>query len=267
MVDASDLKRRFADFELYEQERKPRTVKMYVRRLGYAERLTGKSIEEITADDLRTIKRKVIAGELTIGREACKGIIVAVRQFHRWGALEDLWSLNGIEHVRMPRIPRSAPDPLPLKKALALMAACQRPLEYRLIYLGLYAGCRIGESAPIEGAMWRDEDELLRFIGEKNDRIREVPIHPDLEVVKWQILAHPPSYDSTLQRVKRRLENRTGIRFVAHQLRDTFATRLYDAGTPDRIVKDLLGHSQDVTGSYVEVSRARKRQAISSLAY
>jgi integrase len=78
---------------------------------------------------------------------------------------------------------------------------------------------------------------------------------------------HPPTDPDTMQRVKRRLARRVGFHFVAHQLRDTFSTRLFDAEVDDRIVKELIGHTTGVTGRYVEVSRRRKQDAIAKLSY
>ena len=261
-----NLKERFTEHQLYDLEHKPRTVKMYVRRLGYAENLMGKAVHEITDDDLYAFKRAALRGELSIGRESVKGIMVAVRQFHIWGAGEKLWPLNGISHVRTIKTFDNLPEPLELDEVATLKAACIKPLEYRLIYLGLYTGMRIGEIAAFSGANW-ERDGWIRFRGEKNDKLREIPVHPDLEAVKWQVLAHPSTYDSTLQRVKRRLAKRTGVDFVAHRLRDTFSTHLYDVGIGDRIVKEMLGHAPDVTGRYVLVSRRAKQEAVARLPY
>lgn len=255
-----DLITRFADYQLHELEHAPRTTQMYVRRLAYAERLTGKPIHLVTADDLRLLKRTC-----ELSSESIKGIVVAVHQFHIWGALEGLWPQNGICLVRTPKVTSDTPRALPMAHAQALLAACHHPLEYRLIYLGLYAGLRIGESAVMSGEMWADG--VLRFRGEKNGHIREVPVHPDLAKVQWKVLAWPPSYDSTLQRVKRRLAERTGVAFVSHQLRKTFATSLYDADTPDEVVRDLLGHSGSVTRLYAPVSSKKRLEAVARLAY
>jgi hypothetical protein len=46
-----DLRLAFADSQLHELKHAPRTVAIYLRRLDYAECLTGKVIEDITGDD------------------------------------------------------------------------------------------------------------------------------------------------------------------------------------------------------------------------
>lgn len=258
----TDLKSLFADYALHELGMKSSTVAQYVARLGYAEQATGKPLREIGPEDLRRLKRERPPGW---GSSHLKGVLVAFRLFHDWGVLEGLWTRNDADLVKGPRVLDEDIPPLEAHKVRRLMAACRRPLEYRLVYLGAYAGMRIGEAASISGEMWGEG--WLRFRGEKNDRIREIPVHPDLEAVKWKILAHPPTYDSTMQRVKRRLADRAGIHFVAHQLRKSFSNTLWDAGVPDRIVKALLGHSQDVTGRYIEVSRRMKLEAVKLLSY
>ena len=257
-----DLKQQFREYELYELGRKPSTVEKYIERLEMWERVTHKAAEDIGPLDARAFKREAPYAAATM-----RGMITAIRIFHDWGNLEGLWEPNGIERVRPAGNydeERTSP-PLPREKVLALTQACRRPLEYRLVYYGAYAGMRIGESAKVDGSMW--EDGWLRFRGEKNGRMREVPIHRELQAVKWKILASPPTYDATLQRVKRRLEDRVGFEFVAHQLRKSFMTTLFDEDVPDRVVKDIVGHAQDVSGRYIEVSRRRKQEAMARLDY
>lgn len=256
-----DFKARFADYCLVELDLRPSTVQAYVNRLIYLERYFGKPIEQVTSDDLRALKRARPWASQTL-----HGMIVAIRQFHLWGALEGHWERNGISLVRTPRVENDGPPPLPVAQALALAAACCRPLEYRVVYLPLYGGLRIGEAAIIEGPMWGD-DGFLRFRGEKTGRMREVPIHPHLEAVKWKILASLPTLPTTLQRVKRKLAARTGIDYKTHQLRKTFSTTLFDVEVSDRIVKHWLGHTQDVTGLYIDISARRQTDSMARLPY
>lgn len=260
-MQCAELRRQFEEYMLYELERKQSTIDQYRHRIDAIEKLLGKEVQDITADDLRWFKR-----ESTWKKETTKSHLVAVRQFHLWGVLEGHWEQGPIALVRMPRVSDSeTTPPLPIEQACRLLEACQRPLEYRLVYYPLYGGTRIGESAAMHGSMW--QDGWLRFRGEKNDRWREIPIHPELERVKWELFASRPTDKATLQRVKRRLAERTGIKFVSHQLRKTFSSTIYDDGTPDRVVKELLGHAQDVTGLYVDVSRRRKQDAVLPLDY
>lgn len=251
-----DLKGRFCTFELEENGKKPTTVEAYFYRLNWLERYFGKPIEEITADDLRQLKR-----DRPVSSQTLKGKIVAAHQFHIWGYLEKLWPKNGICDVKPPKVDdEDSPPPLPIHQAMRLVEACRRPLEFRLIYYGVFEGMRIGESALIEGSNWHD-DGVLRFRGKKNGRLREVPIHVELERHKWMLLASLPTDTSTLQRVARRLKARTGVKFKTQQLRKTYSSLLYDNDVPDEVVGDILGHTGSVTRRYAPVSLKRKRDA------
>lgn len=255
----ADLKAAFRAYLSDELQRQESTVDAYLYRLRWLEKRFDKRAREITSDDLRALKKTGLA------EETVKSFIVAAHQFHDWGALEGHWERNGISLVRTPRTYPTLPEPLSLDQVALLKAACRRPLEYRLVYVGLYTGTRIGETAALHGSMW--EGDWLRFRGEKTQRMREVPVHPHLQAVKWEVLGNPPTDPDTMQRIKRRLARRVGFHFVANQLRDTFTTRLYDLGVDDRIVKELIGHTTGVTGRYLEVSRRRKREAMERLSY
>lgn len=241
----------------------PSTVKAYGRRLGYLEQRIGKPIEDVTPDDLREFKR---TSTPELSSQTISGFLTVAREFHVWGSLEGHWPKNGISDVRGPRVLNDGPSPLSIEKALSIVASCRRPLEYRVVFLPLYAGMRIGEAAAFSGERWL-EDGWLRFRGEKTLKMRRVPVHPSLRAVKWKVLASPPTHGSTLQRVKRRLEERSGVRYVTHQLRKTFMTALYDADVDDRVVKELVGHQQDVSGRYIVVSDRKLKEAINALPY
>lgn len=261
------LKKEFHDDCLYEFELRPRTCKMYVRRLYYAERLTGKPAHKIKPADLEPFKRQVIDGTLGLGRESFKGIQVAVRQFHYWGARKGKWKLNGLSLMRTIKVPRNIANPLLPDELHALMDACRKPLEYRLVYGMSFTGMRIGEIAPIHPSWWRGG--WIRFESEKSalGTVREIPVHPHLEEVRDMILAHPPTYDSTLQKVKMRLQRRTGIVFKTHQFRDTFATALQDGGVSHLCRRELMGHDLGLDGVYSAVSRREKQESILVLPY
>lgn len=259
-----DLKEGFRDYLLYELGRRHSTVDQYVERVEITARYFGVPWETLATDPklLRRLKRERPWAGSTI-----KGRIVAVHALHLWGSLEGYWPKNGVMDVSTSGPYDDTDDipPLPVEKARILLDACERPLDYRLIYYGLYLGTRIGESAQIVGEMW--EDGWVRFPSEKRRGKREVPIHPELEAKKWRVLESPATDESTLQRVKRRLSKKVGFYFVAHQLRKTWSTMLYDNDVQDRVVKSLMGHAQDVTGRYIEVSRRKKSEAIATLDY
>lgn len=146
------------------------------------------------------------------------------------------------------------------------MAACDDPLEHRLVYYPLFGGTRAFESAKMDECHW--QDDFLRFTG-KGNVDREVPIHRCLAAVKDIILARGPVHKSTLYSVRTRLAERTGIFFRPHQLRKTFSTTLYDIGVDGRSVEKFLGHSPDVSSRarYVVISRRKQREDMDRLDY
>jgi len=256
-----NLKARFADYLTVELGRQPGTVKVYLWRLGYLERLADKPITEITAEDLRSLKR-----ERTLASETVKSLITAARQFHSWGALEGLWPLGDLALVRTPPINDSHSSPPLTEEALEkLLNGCRYPNEYRLVYLGLYAGTRIAEAGAMNEQHWVRDEEVLRFRG-KGTKLREVPVHPELARI-LPLIFSKPIHPSTMQGVKERLEERLKVRFVAHQLRKTFSTALQDAGVEEKVIEDLLGHKGSVTRRYAPVTPKMRAEAISRLGY
>lgn len=254
------LKTEFADYARHELGRADGTVRQYLWRLGYLERALGKPIEQMTASDLRQLKRQVPLSSATI-----KSLVMAAHAFHAWGALEGHWGLDGIMLVHAPREVNESSRPLRQDEVHTLKAVCRAPIEYRLVYLGLYAGMRIGESARFQASMW--EPGFLRFRSQKGRALIETPVHPDLLAVQAQVLASPTAHVGTLQKTKERLAVRSGVKFVAQQLRKSFASSLYDADVPDEVVKNLLGHTGDVTRRYAPVSRRKRIEAIEHLYY
>jgi integrase len=192
-------------------------------------------------------------------------MLSAIQAFHRWESATGVKSLNGICDIGTPSISdEDSPPPLDPKHVHPLLDACRLPLEYRVIYGGLYLGLRIGESGYLHGSMW--SDGCIWIKGEKTNRTRAIPIHPDLEKVMWTLLAHPPTDPTTMQRVKRRLAKRTGVSFVSHQLRKRFAQSLADAGVDKGTRADLLGH-RTVDDLYATPSLSTLKDAIAKLAY
>lgn len=261
-MTSADLKARFADYLRDELQRAPGTVREYLLRLSYVEQALEKPVQAITAAELRAYKTQMLR---SYSSGTVKGIIVAVRQFFSWGTLEGLSLDPAVALVRTPKEVNDSCPPLPIEKARALLEACVRPLDYKLVYYGLYAGTRIGETARMTAGHW--QDGYLRFRGGKTGRLREIPIHPELARVERTVAASKRSWSGVLQNRKRALEERVGFPFVTHQLRKTFSTCLHDAGVSDLCRRDLLGHALGLDGVYTLISRKEKAGAILALDY
>lgn len=237
------------------------TIEQYLHRCLTWEKLTGKPMREVTAEDAKALKR-----DPNISPAYTKNLIVTLHSFHKFGAVEGFWDLNGIMLVGSPRrVEHNTEPPLHIDQARALLRACRRPLEYRLVYPGFYALTRIGESAALRATHWKWD--RLCFRHEKSLLLAGIPIHPALQSVKPLILACSPSDRSGLRRAKAALISRVGFYFIAHQLRRTSASLLYDQEVPDEVVGKLLGHTGSVTRVYAPVSDDKQRRAIEMLPY
>lgn len=257
------------DFRAYlvdELGRSVRTADAYGDGLRRLARFSGKEPWEITVAELRSFIR-----EAPYSRSTVSGAVVAMRAFHRWGALEGYWRLNGIGSVRTPRAIADSPLALvPIPVVRALLSSCRTSYEYRVTYLGLYAGLRIAESASVDSRNWRKG--LLTIVG-KGSKVRQIPVHPELEKVRLKILErkppHPGCLDMGLRRLRERLEARDdqGDPVRSHTLRKTFSTTLREAGVPYDVCKTLLGHSLGVTESYIRLPLEPMKDAIEALNY
>lgn len=242
--------------------RKTSTAERHVERLRTWEKLTAKPATEIAPKD---VLHYLEFNPLNHAGNTRKGMLSSIQAFHRFESAVGDKTLNGLCDIGTPSInDEDSPPPLDPKHVRPLMAACNLPLEYRVIYGGLFLGLRIGESGYLHGSMW--SDGCIWIKGEKTNRVRAIPVHPELEKVMWTLLAHPPTDPSTMQRVKRRIAKRTGITFKAHQLRKRFAQTLADNGVDKGTRADLLGH-RTVDDLYAQPSLRTLRGAIALLDY
>lgn len=261
-----DLLERFAVYTVSELGLAQRTAKSYSFSLKCLSKWAGKPLEEITAEDLRAFKREADY------KTSTKQQVVVAHQFHKWGVVEGLWEPGSILAIRTPRYVHAAPKP-PVSPATALrmLEACRRPLEYRLVYLGLYAGLRIAESASVDESNWRRD--RIAIVG-KGSKPREVPLHPELVRVRDEILAAKPASVGVLHSSLVVLRERINVvdegtnPVTSHALRRTCATEMYDyGGVPYEVVAKLLGHGADVTARYARIGWDRMKEAIAMLDY
>lgn len=257
----------FEAYLLHERGRSPATVYAYSRAL---DRVLGFLDVVPSALDATGLRRFI--READCGSAAKKITVNAVKTWHRWAVLEGLKEPNALEAVHTPRVfPTQAP-PLNLEQVNTLVKRCDSPRDHRLIWLGLFAGLRIGESATITASSWLPDRIVVLGKGRK---VREVPVHPALRSLRDLILQDEetpalPDYHrrgAAMSWSRRMMEKRAGFMFKPHSLRRTFATRLYEADVAFEVVGELLGHAGNVTSLYAQVSWSRKVRAIQSLDY
>lgn len=251
----------FAAYLLNDEEKAPTTVKQYLHRAAAVERHLGMPIESVSGDDLAGLK---VALRGAYSSSYIKGLIVATHRFHEWGADEDLWPLNGIMKVKPPKERNDSPRPLSPERVRLVLASARGPLEVRAVYLPSFAGTRVMESARIGDKEW--DDGWFDFVG-KGDKRRQVPVHPALERVRDTILEKPYPHKESLQKAKKRVQERVGFRFRLHQLRKSFATSLHNNGVTEICRRDLMGHATGLDGIYVLVSDREKTEAVGIVDY
>lgn len=251
----------FAEYLVRECNLSPSTAWTYEQGLLRLERFTKKDATEIAVDDVRRFMR-----DTDYHPSTQSGALVALKAFHKWGALEGYWKLNGIMALRSPRQRRDPKPALIPEEALKLIDACRRPNDFRLIYLGLFAGLRVSDSARITEGEWLPD--RLRFAMQKGHKPIDIPVHEELFRVRGKILDNETSR-GTLKQVARSLSYYTGVGFTSHTLRRTFATTLIEEGVQEGVVEALLGHSPSsvLRARYAQVTFKEKVAAVERLRY
>lgn len=208
-------------------------------------------------------------------------------------AIDDLYTRAGLGPARAARadIPDAAPralSPRAQVRFLRAVQACASPRDRALALTPFYAGARIAEAVAL------DTDDValsarrgsLRIHG-KGERVREVPVHPELRrtLVGW--LHERPDWPGATESQALFLNQRggrlgvrgahgiiTGIAAgagldddtTAHVLRHSFATTLVRGGTDLVIVAELLGHARlETTRAYTRPTAEDRAKALDLL--
>lgn len=208
-------------------------------------------------------------------------------------AVDDFYVRRGLGPASAKRaeVPATAPRALGPKaqiRYLRAVQACPSLRDRALALVPFYAGTRIAETVGIDvdDVRLSARKGLLRVVG-KGERMREVPVHPQLrraladwlgERRDWPGAAASPAL--FLNRRGGRLSGRgahdaiTGIaaraglddRVTTHVLRHSFATTLVRGGTDLVIAAELLGHARlETTRAYTRPSAEDRRKAVALL--
>lgn len=223
-----------------------RTIETYTYGLGVYERVVGKrftvSLDEgvlSSADVWRLLEEK--AEEYSPAY--LSQLVAAAKSFHKWGNSVELWPLNGIVSIPSPKVPEKLEPPLTPAEVAWLLMNIRTPGQLKLVFLGLWAGCRIGESAAIGPDEW--QDDRLVFHG-KGYRPREIPLAPALRPYRAEIV-----FVRTRRQLRHEYEKlRAHSPFVwtPHALRRTFYQGHLDQGTSTDLAEDLMGHKPKKVG-------------------
>jgi len=171
---------------------------------------------------------------------------------------------------------------------LRAVQACSSPRDRALALVPFYADARIAETVALDldDVQLSARKGVLRIYG-KGQRVREIPIHPELRKVLAGWLDERPDWPAAntgpalfLNQRSQRLSARgahdviTGIAAPAglednvtvHVLRHSFATTLVRGGTDLVIAAELLGHARlETTRAYTRPSAEDRSKAVDLL--
>jgi len=208
-------------------------------------------------------------------------------------AIDDLYirrHLGAASAARL-ELPAAAPRALGQKDQLRYLREVQRspsPRDQALALVPFYAGARISEivGLDIDDVRLSARKGILRICG-KGERVREIPIHPQLRTALSGWLDERPEWPGA-QNTPALFLNQRGQRLSAkgahdiitdiaaaagldeaattHVLRHTFATTLVRGGTDLVIVAELLGHARlETTRGYTRPSAEERTRALDLL--
>jgi len=269
------------------------TVDAYRRDLAlYAAFLSDIGIGDpraVTSEDLEMFVawlrvRRSLAGRPYASASVAR-IVVAVRGFHRFLAMEGLVATDIAAHLDAPRANRALPKALSVERIDTLLASPvgdqPRARRDRALLEVLYgAGLRISELTALD-LDDIDAVERLVLVRGKGDKQRLVPFgevaalaldawigqgRPALQPRVPAVFVNARGGRLTRQgawKLVKEHADRVGMgdEVSPHTLRHSFATHLLDGGADVRAVQELLGHaSVTTTQIYTLVSRAALRE-------
>ena len=208
-------------------------------------------------------------------------------------AVDDFYIRRGLGPASAARVEITAAAPRALDQRAQLrylreVQRCPSPRDQALALVPFYAGVRISEivALDVDDIARSARKGVLRILG-KGERIRHVPIHPQLRAALTGWLDErddwPGAQDTPalfLNQRGQRLSVRgvhdivTAIAAAAglddhatvHVLRHTFATTLVRGGTDLVIVAELLGHARlETTRAYTRPSAEDRTRALDLL--
>lgn len=208
-------------------------------------------------------------------------------------AVDDFYLRSGLGRAEAVRVdlPTTAPRGLGQRaqiRYLRAVSARPSPRDQALALIPFYAGARISEivALDVDDVRLSARKGTLRIYG-KGQRVRQVPIHPQLRAALTGWLDERPDWPGAadtpavfLNQRGQRLSARaahdiiTGIAtgaglddaVTAHVLRHTFATTLVRGGTDLITVAELLGHARlDTTRGYTRPTDEDRIRALDLL--
>lgn len=222
--------------------------------------------DEVAMNWLTGNRRKVAAK--TTGRR-----LTSLKKFAKWAR----WETPGLDDYSAPTPLKGIPHPLPegMAGVRRMIEVASQERHKALVALCGMCGLRVAEALAVRPSHIDIPNKVLTVYG-KGEKERQVPISTEA----WEILQRPVlrafATDSEViglkdrfaRRVITNLGERAGLRrsVASHDLRATFATAVYDKTLDQRLVQDLLGHSNGTTTEiYIERSSTQKSEGVEGL--
>ena len=275
----------------------PQTIKTYNTELtlfiSYLENEMGKGLEDLTAEDISLYREHLIR---TYAAATAAKKLAVLRRFLIFTYMAGTTTVNPESLRFFAKSPRVRQDPaynVLTEEELLRMLNAARASNYRdYVMLAVMAGCGLRE-AEVVGIRIGDFREagadqvFLRILG-KGDKVRNVPISPDLwRLVQRYVLltersftSHPDSRkplftsrvgkDKTLttrsvQYMVKKYVRAAGITkaISPHSIRHTVGTNMAVNEAPLLLIQQFLGHSDPKT----TMRYVRRAEELASKAY
>ena len=259
----------------------PQTIKTYNTELHmFASYLQGqlrKGLEKLTAEDI-SLYREHLIKTYTAATAAKK--LAVLRRFLIFTYMAGATAVNPEALRFFAKSPRVRQDPsynVLTEEELSRMLGAARTTNYRdYVLLAVMAGCGLREAEVVEIRLgdFREvgEDQVLLRIRGKGDKIRNVPISPELwRLVQRFVLLTERSFNSYLDARKPLFVSRVGkdkplttrsvqnlvkkyVRAASitkaispHSIRHTVGTNMAINEAPLLVIQQFLGHSDPKT--------------------
>lgn len=265
---------------LYENEKSKLTVNAYVRDIKDFLNYYKKDINDINKVDIRKYTDYLLEKELSI--KTINRKLVSLHQYIKY--LNDAQKCRIVVEVKQLKVEQQnfINDMLDINSVRRIVNAAQKENDIRavtMLYTLFYTGARVSEMLQIKH---KDINKDSIIISGKGSKFRELLIPKKLQH-QWEIYSgvriNKSDYLFTgsrgrisRQTVHNNIKYYTGqARGInkdiahAHSFRHLYAQSLSKLGVNQVIIAQLLGHSLNVTGTYMQVSKKELLNIINKL--
>ena len=251
----------------------PKTIHAYKTSIVTILREIGKTVDDITADDIRfymavRLRRDKVT-KTTVGNE-----IRNLSSFFTWLQVEEIIKSNPmvkIDRIKMEKTKKEALTEIEIEK---LRATATTEREKAIVELLLSTGCRVSELAQILISEIERERILVHGKGQKDryvylnaKAVLAIEIYMNKRKDNSPYL-FPGNEDGhigkgTIEMITRKLAQQAGVeRANPHKFRRTCATMALRRGMPIEQVSKMLGHeSVETTQIYLDLTEDALEQA------